>query len=142
MKIFTLLLLLISLLFSSKLTKSGNYVIDDKNKLMWQDNMDNVKVIVTYETAKDYCGKLVLGGFRNWRVPTVDEYKSIIDKTRKDEIMINRKFKYILPEGYWTADDTWRNFGLWAYYIYFKSGTAYYENRTYPKLVRCVRSLK
>lgn len=145
-----LIILFISLIFvnasdtkkSNTLKKSGHYVIDKANKLMWQDNKITTKTILSQEKAVSYCKKLRLGGFKNWKTPSVEEYKTIIDKTRDDEIMIDKTFKYILQEGYWTRDRTWRNFGIWGYYIYFKSGAAYYENRTYPKYVRCVREMK
>ncbi|MEA3353919.1 MAG: DUF1566 domain-containing protein [Campylobacterota bacterium] len=129
-------------LFGSNLIKSGDFVIDNEHKLMWQDSKDNIYKIVSHITAPEYCKNLTLGGFYDWRVPTVEEYKYIIDKTRDDEIMIDKAFKYILPVGYWAKDRHWRTLGKWGYYIFFKSGTAYIENRTYPKLVRCVRDLK
>lgn len=147
----TLILLFISLtilngaddvLKSTELKKSGDYVIDKQYNLMWQDTKDNINVLVSHIKAPEYCKNLHLGGHTDWRVPTVDEYKTIIDKKRKDELMIDRAFVFINQDDYWTYDRTWRNFGRWGYYIFFKSGAAYYENRTYPKYIRCVRDLK
>lgn len=143
MKFLLFAILFTTLLFSAKLTKSGEYVIDDRNKLMWQDNYDTVKVRATQEQAQQYCKDLSFAGFSDWHLPSREEYTTIIDKTRRDEIMINHAFKYILPENYWTSDRTWtRNFGLYGYFVFFKSGTIYYQNRTYKKFVRCVRNLK
>ena len=83
--IFTILIIFstISNLFGLKLTKSGNYVIDDTNKLMWQDTKANIRVILTQEHAVEYCTKLQLNGFYDWRLATKDEYKYIIDKKNK-----------------------------------------------------------
>ncbi len=144
MKALYILLVIVNLLLANKLTKSGDYVIDDANKLMWQDTYDNVKYRFTQDEAQEYCNSLVLSGFSNWRLPTVENYKTIIDKTRtREELMIKKAFKYILPENYWTGDRTWiRNFGLYGYYVFFKSGSIYYQNRTYKKFVRCVREIK
>lgn len=142
MKVFILLFISLMSLYGASLLKSGKYVIDKKNKLMWQDTKSNINDLVSHYDAPKYCEKVTMGGFTNWRVPSVEEYKTIIDKTRKDEIMINRAFTFILPDDYWAADNTWRNFGKWGYYIFFKSGTAYYENRTYKKLIRCVRTMQ
>ncbi len=139
MKILAYLLISCIYLLSANLSKSGNYVKDTEHNLLWQDQKANVVMLGSQVKAVEYCEALSLGGYSNWRLPTVDEYKYIIDKTRTDELMINRSFSYILPEGYWTQDRTWRTFGRYGYYIYFKSGTAYYENRTYPKFFRCVR---
>lgn len=144
MRYFTLVCLFILSLSASSLTRSGEYVIDDTNRLMWQDSKDNEKVLLTQEHAVEYCSKLHFGGFSDWRLPTVKEYKTIIDKSRtKVELMIDKSFRYVLQDDYWASDRTWvRNFGLYGYYVFFKSGAVYYQNRTYPKYVRCVRSLK
>lgn len=144
MKILTLLCFLSLVLFASKLTRSGNYIIDDQNKLMWQDSLENVKILLTQEHSVEYCKKLNFGGFSDWRLPNIEEYTTIINKKRiTSQPQINKAFKYIKQDDYWASDRTWiRNFGLYGYYVFFKSGTVYYQNRTYPKYVRCVRSLK
>jgi hypothetical protein len=144
MKLLLLTLLLSSIIFGAKLTRSGEYVIDDQNKLMWQDNYDTVKIRLSQPEAIEYCENLSFAGFSDWHLPSSDEYKTIIDLTRKDELMINHAFKYILPEDYWANDRTWlRNFGRYGYFVFFKSGTIYYQNRfAYKKFVRCVRTLK
>ncbi|MGB5867853.1 MAG: DUF1566 domain-containing protein [Arcobacteraceae bacterium] len=144
MKILTLLCFLSLVLFASKLTRSGDYIIDDQNKLMWQDSLENVKIILTQEHSLEYCKKLNFGGFSDWRLPNIEEYNTIIDKKRiVSQPQINKAFKYIKQDDYWASDRTWiRNFGLYGYYVFFKSGSVYYQNRTYPKYVRCVRSLK
>ncbi|MGB3752224.1 MAG: DUF1566 domain-containing protein [Arcobacteraceae bacterium] len=144
MKIFTLLCMLAAVLFAIKLTKSGDYVIDDHNKLMWQDTKDNVRIELTQAKAAEYCENLSLKGFRDWKLPTVKNYETIIDKSRiRAQLMINNAFKYAKRDAYWASDRTWtRNFGMYGYYVLFKSGTVYYQNRTYKKYVRCVRNLK
>lgn len=144
MKIFTLLCICTLALFAAKLTRSGNYVIDDKNKLMWQDMRANTKILGTQDNAIEYCKKLNLGGFHDWKLPTIKNYETIINKKRvRAQLMINKAFKYVKRDDYWSSDRTWvRNFGAYGYYVFFKSGTVYYQNRTYPKYVRCVRNLK
>jgi len=144
MKIFTVLCLFLITLSAAKLTKNGDSVIDDTNRMMWQDSKDNVKILLIQDDAIEYCEKLTLHGFTNWRLPSIEEYKTIIDKSRqRTELMIDKTFKYALRDDYWSRDRTWtRNFGHYGYYVFFKSGSVYYQNRTYPKYVRCVRSLK
>ena len=131
-------------LFGASLRKSGDTVVDKKHNLIWQDHEHNVKVIVTHEHAIEYCENLIQSGSSSWRVPTIKEYEYIIDKSRaKDELMIDKAFYHIKQDDYWAADRTWiRNFGKYAYYVFFKSGTVYYQNRTYPKYIRCVRDIK
>jgi hypothetical protein len=145
MKNILVLLLTFSVsLFAERFYKSGDsYVIDKKEQMMWQDTRANLSVLKSQEGAIEYCEKLRLGGYDNWVLPSRDDYEHIIDMNRiNEEMTIIRKFEYVLKDHYWTNENTWRNFGLWAYFVYFKSGTFYYENKTYPKYVRCVRSMK
>jgi len=144
MKVITFLALFALFVSASKLTRSGDSIIDDQNKLMWQDTRENSKILLTQDHSIEYCEKLNLKGFSDWRLPTVKEYETIIDRKRtRAELMINKAFKFVLRDDYWSQDRTWkRNFGTYGYYVYFKSGAIYYQNRTYPKYVRCVRSLK
>jgi hypothetical protein len=141
-KLLILLFVFLYLEGSNNLYKRGELVIDKQNNLIWQDTKDNIMLRMTQEKAIEHCEKLSFSGLSNWRLPSVEEYKTIIDKTRDDENMIKKIFHYNLPVNYWASDRTWiRNFGRYGYYIFFKSGTAYYQNRTYLKFVRCVHSL-
>ena len=141
-KIILIISFLIYSYGSSELYKRGELVIDKKNNLIWQDTKENIMLRLNQEEAMKHCEDLVFSGLDNWRLPTVDEYNTIIDKTRDDENMIKKIFHYNLPVNYWASDRTWiRNFGRYGYFIFFKSGTAYYQNRSYLKFVRCVHSL-
>ncbi len=139
MRILVILVIGFMSLFSASIFKSGSYVNDRNNNMQWQDTRANTIMIGSQEQAIEYCEKLDLGGYTNWRLPEKDDYEHITDKTRKDEIMINKAFGHVIQEGYWTSSRTWRSFGRYGYYFYVKSGTLYYENRTYPKFFRCVR---
>ncbi len=140
-KLFLLFLFSVSL-YSTDLIKSGDYVIDKTNNKMWQDTQENVKLLFSQEAAQKYCEKLNLGGYSDWRLPDIEDYKQILDMSRKEELKISRKFTYALADDYWASNRTWRNFGQYGYYVFFKSGAFYYQNRTYPKYVKCIRDLK
>ena len=143
MKQLLLFLISFNLLLALPLKQSDSSVIDYNTKLLWQDTPSNIEKIFTHKEAIKYCKNLELRGFRGWRLPTRDEYKTIIDKNRGDEEpKIKDIFKYVLIADYWTNDRTWiRNFGLYSYYIFFKSGTFYYQNRNYQKYVKCVHTI-
>jgi hypothetical protein len=138
MRTYIALLLSILPLFSTHLYKNDLYVVDKTNNLLWQDTRDNAFMLGSQVEANEYCQSLILGGYSSWRLPTKDEYSYIIDKNRRDEIMINKSFRYVIQEGYWTSSRTWRSFGRYGYYFFVKSGNLYYENRNYPKFFRCV----
>ena len=139
MKIISILILFASFLLSADFFKNGNYIVDKVHNLYWQDTKDNIAILKSQEGAVKYCENLNLSGYSDWELPTREQYKYIIDKTRKDELMINRRFEYILADDYWTQDTRWQSFNRYGYYIFFKSGTIYFNNKTYPRYVRCVR---
>lgn len=138
----SILFVFCSFLNAQELTKSGDYVVDKTNNKMWQDTKENIELRLYQKNAKKYCQKLNLAGFGNWHLPTRKELKQIVDMGRKDEFKISKAFSFALPDDYWTQDVTWRSLGQYGYYIYFKSGTVYYQNKNYPKYVRCVRDMK
>ena len=50
-------------------------VVDMSTGLMWEKSPDNA--LRSFRGAVDYAKKLRLGGYKNWRVPTVHELRSI-----------------------------------------------------------------
>lgn len=118
-----------------------NVVVDKTNSLMWQDSISVIKIKKTHKEAPTYCEELAHAGYSDWRLPTIDELKLIVDK--KNEInYINRKFRYNVPAGYWAKKAHWRTLWYYADYMHFISGTAYFDSRHKRKYVRCIRDIK
>jgi hypothetical protein len=132
MRYLVWLVIFVSSIFAQNLYRSGDNVVDNYNNILWQDNQEVMTVLLSQVDARKYCKK------KGWRLPTVDEYKSIVDKNNK-QIYINQAFKYNMPDGYWTDDTLLRMFGYYGHYMNFKNAIVYYENKSYPKYVRCVR---
>lgn len=55
------------------------YWVDPSTGLMWTGK-DNGKA-VTWHNAESYCRNLRLGGYRPWRLATLDELASLVDKS-------------------------------------------------------------
>jgi hypothetical protein len=55
------------------------YWVDPTTKLMWagQDNGE----VVTWHAAVSYCRNLQLAGYHDWRLGTLDELASLVDKS-------------------------------------------------------------
>lgn len=140
MRFLLLFLLFVSLSFSANLKRnsSSNVVVDSDNKLMWMDDISNVKVRKIHEEATEYCETLSFAGYTNWRIPKIEEFELIVDKSN-ERSYINRAFKYNMPVGYWAEKAHWRTFWFYADYMFFVSGTPYYDSRHKMKFVRCVR---
>jgi len=141
MKYLFLIVFTCSFLFSNNLTRdnSRKVVVDYTAKLMWMDDVSNIKIRKTHEEAVAYCDTLSFAGFTNWRIPEVEEYELIVDKSN-ERSYINRSFKFNLPDGYWAKKAHWRTLWFYADYMYFVSGIPYYDSRHKEKFFRCVRS--
>ncbi len=141
MKYIVFLVLFCSLLQSQTFRKSNlEVVIDTNTKLMWIDNLDVIKIKKDHENSIAYCENLVFAGYSNWRIPTIDEFKTIVNK-KNYKNYINYRFKYNVPDGYWALKAHWRTLWFYADYMHFVSGTPYYDSRHKKKYVRCVRSM-
>ena len=72
-------------------------ITDETTGLMWQQETPKA---MTYFNADTYCGDLHLGGHIDWRLPTITELKTIVDRT-KHLPAINTKYfpwlEYIYP---------------------------------------------
>ena len=60
---------------SAYINNGNGTVTDIETKLMWQQGTDNVTM--DWDDAKTYCRDLSLAGYKDWRLPTKDELKSL-----------------------------------------------------------------
>lgn len=143
MRYLFLVILIFNLTLFADFRRDGTrkVVIDKTNALMWMDDMSVIKVRKTHEEATEYCETLSYAGYTNWRLPDLEEYEYIVDKTN-ERSYINRTFKFNLPVGYWAEKAHWRTFWFYADYMHFVSGTPYYDSRHKKKFFRCVRTMK
>ncbi|RKX37240.1 MAG: hypothetical protein DRP64_17505 [Verrucomicrobia bacterium] len=58
-------------------------VVDHMTGLMWLKNPDRFEE-ADYHDREAVCKKLDAGGFTDWRIPTMDEFATLIDRGRKD----------------------------------------------------------
>jgi len=142
----TLFLLVLIFFFSFALANdikrnsSLKVVVDNTNKLMWVDDSSVVKLRFTHEEAQEYCDDSRYGGYSNWRLPDIEEFKVIVDK-RNERTYIHRAFRFNIADGFWASKAHWRTLWFYADYMYFISGTAYFDSRHKKKYVRCIRDM-
>lgn len=53
-------------------------VQDKNNQIIWQKNIETN--VLTWTAAQEYCKNLGLGGYDDWRLPTISELESLVDK--------------------------------------------------------------
>lgn len=102
---------------------SGNFVanadviLDNTTGLRWQDNEDAKFKELTWKAAIDYCESLSLCSHDDWRLPSINELQSIVDRTR-DHPAIALEFTHV-------------NSALFSQYYWSSTGLTSDENRAW-----------
>jgi hypothetical protein len=69
-------------------------VLDTQAGLMWQDNLDVVNVQIQWGKSIEYCKSLDLGGYKDWRMPTITELASIVNYRAESSFVLHDSFRY------------------------------------------------
>ncbi len=133
--------LLFLILPATFLFAEATMVKDTRTGLLWEDTPHVKEVKITHPKAVLYCKALKLGGYTDWRLPTIKELLSIVDYSRTSPATF-KAFDYTEPESfYWSstpiadADDE-----FWG--VNFKRGASSRAAEYYDRYVRCVRNMK
>ncbi len=114
-----------------------NTVKDNYTGLIWQREDDGVKR--NWEDAKRYCSNLLLDGYSDWRLPTIEELYYLGDMT-KVKPAIDTNYFSVKNHCYWSST-TYKNDSSNAWYINFKGGNNgwFYKVNKNWGLALCVR---
>ena len=134
MKIVLIMMSVLTLLYGD-FTKSGNIVTNNHSQLQWQD--DAVGSTKTWREAIDYCEALSVDGISGWRLPNINELKSIINKSAHP-IAVVSAFENIGSNQYWSST-TYAAVKANAWIVDFGDGKESGGRKNYHKYVRCVR---
>lgn len=122
-------------LLNADFTKIGNIVKDNHTKLEWQD--DTLVVSMQWEEAITYCETLTLDGYTDWRLPNINELKSIVDKSRINPA-IAIDFKNTDPFMYWSST-SYVDDKSYSLTVYFKNGYLLRDTKEGYNGIKCVR---
>jgi hypothetical protein len=104
---------------------------------MWQKN--NSGNSMTWEDALAYCDGLNLGGYMDWRMPTIKELKSLTDFSRYSPSINTTYFPDTASEFYWSSTTRMDGWPIaWGVQSQIGSGYSYYKEH-YPGYARAVR---
>jgi predicted small lipoprotein YifL len=123
-------------------------VTDHITGLMWQDNKDTKTVTKQWLTnennntssgnARTYCSQLALGGYSDWRLPTIDELMYIVDRSKQNPAIDTTVFENIVSSFYWSSSTVVSNEkNAWG--VYFRNGDDNSNRKSSSYYVRCVR---
>jgi hypothetical protein len=146
---------------------TANVVVDHITQLMWQDDKNvtiTQKPYISQEkydaglyndtsgdTATTYCGQLSLNGYRDWRLPTIDELMSLPIKGLSSSPSIDGVFQNTKDANYWTSSniaDSYSSSSMiqdldqQAWVVNFGDNHDDWMNKSDNRpFVRCVRSI-
>ena len=127
--------LILSCSFAFAGGQSGSF-IDTKHNLEWQDTA-HVEEEEKWAMSQSYCRSLNLLGHKDWRLPTIEELKTIIEIVRDPKE--GRRFDYGTTQAYWTSqEDEEDDVNAWA--IYMKTAHLFSNDKCDTANMRCVRS--
>lgn len=139
MKKILLILLVTSGLFA-EYARENDTLIESHLHLQWQDTSPEKRI---WKDAIDFCENSSFAGYEDWRLPNINELKTIIDR-RKKGIAIVEDFKNLdaldtVSLKHWSST-TYIHSKTKAHSINFAHGTiAVSVKHTAENYVRCVR---
>lgn len=60
----------------------GEAVLDKATGLVWARNINYLQKVVSWQDAMKFCQNLEIGGKTGWRLPTKDEFISVLDTSQ------------------------------------------------------------
>jgi len=148
MKKIIFILLSFSIISNATLIRNSEEVVEDSNtSLHWDDkNYDDVdndsksKLSNNFEDAINFCEDLVLDSHDDWRLPNVNELKTIVDISKYNP-SIDGNFTNTDSYYYWTSTTNIKNTSK-IFSINFGNGIISSINKDGKYNIRCVRFAK
>lgn len=129
------------------------------NGLMWEKKISEEEM--SWEDAMNYAKNLKVGGYSDWRLPTIEEFRDIIslcgginvksedenwdkiaDKNYNNSSYENLwKEKGFLDYSWYWSSTPYKNDSFEAWIVYFNNGNTLSYDKSNMDYVRCVRSI-
>ncbi len=122
---------------SSRYDIQADVVRDARTRLMWQRQVPSDKLSLL--AAGQYCADLGLAGHDDWRLPSMQEFQTIVDEGRNNPAIDGAAFPDTPSDGFWSGTG-WAGTPMLAWHVDFDRGGAAYDLGTMSYRVRCVRS--
>lgn len=117
----------------------NNVVTDHLTGLMWQDDGNAAIDENIWSEAVNTCEIMTLGGYGDWRLPSIKELKSIVPYEDQLPPILFHGFENAATSGaYWSATEQVYN-PLNAWILDIAYGYDHWYDKGYKKHIRCVR---
>jgi hypothetical protein len=121
---------------SAYIDNGNGTVTDIETRLMWQQRTPVDKMI--WYQAMSYCRDLSPAGYKDWRLPTWGELKTLVDSTQSPPKINHTYFPDTVSSFYWSSTtDTLYAPSAWG--VAFGNGYGNDYNKGYTWYVRAVR---
>ena len=125
---------------SPRFTDHGDGTVTDNNtKLMWSQNANHWGS-KTWDDAKRACDGLTLAGHGDWRLPSLNELKSLIDKSQWDPALPSGNPFINVQSLYYWSSTTYESVPFYAWQVLMNDGNVYNANKDLDNFVWPVRS--
>ncbi|QTA82764.1 LVIVD repeat-containing protein, DUF1566 [Desulfonema limicola] len=122
----------------SHFTINGDGTVTDiQTDLKWQQNGSEIEM--SWEDALTYCEILTLGGYSDWRLPTIKELSSIAELTKYEPAINTEYFPSITSSSNYWSSTTDSKYNGSARYVVFKNGRGGTSHKTSKSYVLAVR---
>lgn len=117
---------------------TNNMVADDAGMLMWQDDTDASGPDHNWSAAIGYCENLSLGGYTDWRLPSINELWGLQNRNTASPSLPDAFTNYTLRMSYWSSTTRSANSAeAWDLSMY--DGNGFWRDKNATSAVRCVR---
>jgi hypothetical protein len=121
-----------ALIESGLVEREDGTIFDTTTKLLWQQSPSDETF--TWKEAERYCRYLTLAGHSDWRLPTIEELRLLIN--RKYQPTIDPIFK--CKSGWYWSSSTLVG-PDYAWYVGFSDGVVFFDYKGGVYFVRAVR---
>jgi len=125
-----------NILLAERFTKSENIVYDSKTELSWQSRPSSKKF--NWSSAKSYCRNLTYGGKSDWRLPNIDELKSLVDYNRYKPAIATTLIDIKTDDWYWSSSKAVSSSSS-SWVVNFSNGNDGWTKHSGTSYVLCVR---
>lgn len=111
----------------------GSDVLDTQTNLVWRSPTE----VLTYAEALEYAERISRETGQVWRVPTVEELASLVDRSRRDP---SSAFPDMPSAAFWSSSPCVGN-SAFAWIVGFSYGLVNFSHRSNYSAVRLVRDM-
>ena len=129
-------LLLPDIVWADRFTQNGSVVYDSKTQLSWQST-PSTKTF-NWSDAKSYCNNLTYGGKEDWRLPNIDELKSLVDYSKYKPAIATTLIDIKTDDYYWSSSKAVSSSSI-AWVVDFSGGNDLWDLHSGTFYALCVR---